>query len=55
MKTSVSDGRLEIFDEFIASWEDVDELSAEEHVRVDTSRDLDVCVEEVRARAPAYR
>ncbi|MEM9552735.1 MAG: AAA family ATPase [Acidobacteriota bacterium] len=35
-----SDGRLEIFDEFIASWQPVDELPAAEHVIVDTERPL---------------
>ncbi len=33
---SVSDGRLEIFDDFLARWEAVTELSADEHVVVQT-------------------
>lgn len=36
----VSDGRLEIFDAFLASWQRVDELPAPEHLPLDTSRPL---------------
>lgn len=39
-QTSVSDGRLEIFDDFVARWEDIDELETHEHVVLDTSRPL---------------
>jgi predicted kinase len=39
-QTSVSDGRLEIFDDFVARWEPVDELPAEEHIVIDTSSPL---------------
>jgi aminoglycoside phosphotransferase family enzyme/predicted kinase len=35
--TSVSDGRLAVFDEFVASFEAMDELVAAEHVVLDTS------------------
>ncbi|MCA9648650.1 MAG: AAA family ATPase [Myxococcales bacterium] len=38
---SVSDGRLEIFDDFVARWETIDELPAAEHVVLDTSRPLE--------------
>lgn len=38
---SVSDGRLEIFDDFVARWEPVDELPAEEHLVLDTSRPIE--------------
>jgi uncharacterized protein len=34
----VSDGRLEIFDQFVKSWEPVTEVPLEEHVVVDTTR-----------------
>jgi predicted kinase len=34
---SVSDGRLAVFDEFVARFEAMDELSASEHLAVDTS------------------
>ena len=37
---SVSDGRLEIFDDFVARWEPVDELPADEHVVIDTAGPL---------------
>lgn len=37
---SVSDGRLEIFDDFVAKWEAVDEFSDAEHIRLDTARPL---------------
>ncbi len=38
---SVSDGRLEIFDDFVARWEPVDELLPAEHLVLDTARPLD--------------
>jgi aminoglycoside phosphotransferase family enzyme/predicted kinase len=37
---TVSDGRLEILDDFVAAWQTVDELPADEHVVVDTGRPL---------------
>ena len=37
---SVSDGRLEIFDDFLAGWQPVRELPAGEHLILDTSRPL---------------
>lgn len=37
---SVSDGRLEIFDDFVARWEPIDELPAAEHLVIDTSGPL---------------
>lgn len=37
---SVSDGRLEIFDDFVAKWETVEEFSDAEHVQLDTARPL---------------
>jgi aminoglycoside phosphotransferase family enzyme/predicted kinase len=37
---SVSDGRLEVFDAFRASFEPVEELAAFEHVRIDTTQPL---------------
>lgn len=40
-RASVSDGRLEIFDDFVARWETVDELPAEEHLVLDTSRPVE--------------
>jgi len=38
---SISDGRAEIFDAFVQSYEPVDELSREQHFRIDTSGDAD--------------
>ncbi len=37
---SVSDGRLEIFDDFVARWEAVEEFSDREHVQLDTARPI---------------
>lgn len=37
---SVSDGRLEIFDDFVARWEPIDELPADEHIVIDTGSPL---------------
>lgn len=37
---SVSDGRLEIFDDFMARWEPIDELPAPEHIVIDTAGPL---------------
>ncbi|MCA9585131.1 MAG: AAA family ATPase [Myxococcales bacterium] len=51
---SVSDGRLEVFDAFCASWEPITELSAEEHLRVDTSRPTAASVADVEARVPTW-
>ncbi len=45
---SVSDGRLDILNEFMARYEPVVELDASEHVRVDTSGGLTVSLEALR-------
>lgn len=37
---SVSDGRLEIFDDFVARWEPIDELPPDEHLVIDTAQAL---------------
>ena len=47
---SVSDGRLEIFDAFAASFEPVTELDASEHVVVDTTRDIELILDGLRQR-----
>lgn len=39
-EASVSDGRLEIFDDFVARWEPIDELPAPEHIVIDTAGPL---------------
>jgi hypothetical protein len=38
--TGVSDGRLEILDDFLASFEPIEELPAAEHVVLDTTQPL---------------
>ena len=37
-RAAVSDGRIEILDDFLASWEPVTELAPDQHVRLDTTR-----------------
>ncbi len=51
---SVSDGRLEIFDDFMRRWEAVDELPEDEHLVVDTAREMDGVVESLRAHLPLW-
>lgn len=51
---TVSDGRLEIFDDFVASWEHVDELPAAEHVLIDTTLSIEENLETLRARLPMW-
>lgn len=46
---SVSDGRLEIFDAFAASYQPVNEIPDSEHTSLDTSRALDESVATLRA------
>lgn len=51
---SVSDGRLAIFDEFVASWEPVTELSPSEHLRLDTSQPIEANLATLRERVPMW-
>ncbi|MGE0786033.1 MAG: AAA family ATPase [Sandaracinaceae bacterium] len=51
---SVSDGRVEIFDDFVKSWEPVDELASEEHVVLDTTEDLEDNLEQLRLHVPMW-
>jgi hypothetical protein len=51
---SVSDGRLEIFDEFLARWEPVDELPPQEHLIVDTCLPLETNVARLRNELPVW-
>lgn len=46
----VSDGRLEIFDDFMARWQPVDELPTDEHTLLDTSQPLAANLEVLRGR-----
>lgn len=52
--TRVSDGRLAIFDDFCARWENVGEIPEREHVRVDTSRPIEETLASLRERLPAW-
>jgi aminoglycoside phosphotransferase family enzyme/predicted kinase len=51
-KRGVSDGRLEIFDDFVRTWEPVTELSAAEHIVVDTTFPIDQTMHVLRERLP---
>lgn len=53
-QTTVSDGRLEIFDDFLAKWEPVTELSPDEHVVVDTERPMRELLEQLRRHVPMW-
>jgi predicted kinase len=50
----VSDGRREILDAFIATWEPTEELASAEHVLLDTSRPVDAILDTLRRRLPAW-
>jgi predicted kinase len=52
--TSVSDGRLEIFDAFCARFEPVEEFTPAEHVPLDTSRSVDASVAVLRERIECW-
>lgn len=47
-RASVSDGRLEIFDDFVAKWESIEEFSAEEHIVLDTSKPVETTAARLR-------
>ena len=47
---SVSDGRLEVLDAFIASFQPVDELPERNHLRLDTDQPLEEIVSQIRQR-----
>lgn len=47
---SVSDGRSEVLDAFVASFEPIDELPSNEHLRVDTSRPIAETIARLRER-----
>ncbi len=50
----VSDGRAEIFDDFVKHWEPVTELPTEEHIALDTSVPLEQNMERLRAIIPMW-
>src|SRR5690606_37178997 len=45
---SVSDGRLEVFDDFVSKWEPVRELPDDVHLVLDTSRPIELNLEHLR-------
>ena len=51
-ESGVSDGRLEIFEDFVGKWEPVTELSPSEHIVVDTTRSIEDTMDAVRERLP---
>jgi len=51
---NVSDGRPEILDAFVARFEPIDELSAEEHITLDTTRPFEANVSVLRSRIPGW-
>jgi predicted kinase len=54
VESEVSDGRLEIFEDFCKSFEPVTELAAEEHIPVDTGQPLAVSLEALRKRLAVW-
>lgn len=48
--TGVSDGRLEILDSFLAEWEPIAELPADQHLQLDTERPEEECRAALRSR-----
>lgn len=50
----VSDGRLEIFDDFLARWQPVEELPAAEHLLLDTGRPLEESLEALERHLPTW-
>jgi thymidylate kinase len=53
-RASVSDGRLEIFDDFVAKWERIDEFPAQEHVVLDTSNPIETTMVALRAELQTW-
>ena len=52
--TSVSDGRLELFQEFAAAYEPINEVPPEYHIALDTSRPLENNIPLLRAKLPGW-
>jgi hypothetical protein len=50
LESGVSDARADLFDDFVARWEPVDELSEAEHVILDTSEPIEANLELLRSR-----
>lgn len=53
-RRGVSDGRLEIFEDFTASWEEADDLAGDERLVLDTTRDPGELRAELRRRLATW-
>lgn len=53
-RASVSDGRLEIFDDFVAKWENIEEFPDDEHLVLDTSKPVETTLATLRARVQTW-
>ena len=53
-EAGVSDGRLEILSDFAASWQDVEDLEAGEHLVLDTAQPLESSIETLRHELGAW-
>jgi uncharacterized protein len=53
-RTGVSDGRLDILDAFVQSWEPVDELPERTLLSLDTSGSIEECVNKISQRIPTW-
>lgn len=51
---SVSDGRIEVYEQFRASWRPVAELEADEHLHVDTGRELQENLTRLATQLPVW-
>ena len=51
-ESGVSDGRFEIFDDFVRKWEPITELSPSEHIVVETTRPIEETMDVFRDRLP---
>jgi predicted kinase len=51
---SVSDGRLEIFDDFVERWEPTTEIASAEHIVIDTTQPLEKITGELARRLPTW-
>jgi uncharacterized protein len=51
---SVSDARVDLYDEFVSKWESVDELSPAEHIVVNTDGNLETLLQRLSRRLPSW-
>ncbi len=52
--SSVSDGRLALFDEFVSRWQSMDEIPEERHFVLDTSLPLTQNMQRLRSKLPVW-